>query len=89
MNHLPADGFFMSPDPVIPPFEQAYIEVARINAMMLPVVYFLLEKFDAVTDPADEAERCPVRFREMKAYLDEFFRISMQKQIYVFRSSTT
>lgn len=55
------------------------IEVARIKAMMLPVVYFLLEKFDAVTDPADEAERCPVSFREMKAYLDEFFRISMQE----------
>jgi hypothetical protein len=53
------------------------IEIARIKAMMLPAVYFLLEKFDAVTDPDDETERCAVRFREMKAYVDEFFRISM------------
>ncbi|MDU4127305.1 hypothetical protein [Pantoea sp.] len=42
MNHLPADGFFMSPDPVIPPFEQAYILnkklIDKANTLSDPVI---------------------------------------------------
>lgn len=57
------------------------VEVARIKAMMLPAVYFLLEKFDSVTNPEDKSEENPVSFREMKAYMDELVRISMQEGV--------
>lgn len=57
------------------------IEVARIKAMMLPAVYFMLEKFDAINDPEDKTKSHPVSFRAMKVYLDELFRIAMQESV--------
>lgn len=74
MNHLPADGFFMSPDPVIPPFEQAYI----LNKK-------LIDKANTLSDPVITVGGQAIQYwvayyRELyRDALPEFFRISMQE----------
>lgn len=57
------------------------IEVARINAMMLPCVYFLLEKFDAVSAPDEVMAAQPVSFRAMKRYADALYAFAMQEDV--------
>ena len=57
------------------------IEVARIKALMLPCVYFLLEKFDAVSAPDEMTAAQPVSFREMKRYADALYTFAMQEDV--------
>lgn len=56
-------------------------EVARIKAMMVACVYFIIEKFEQITDPADDDENNPVTFREVRIYLDEFLRFAVKPEI--------